>query len=164
MAEELQRSRRPRVEILDGRGGNGPPHRLELIKIWMGTGEKSFTDLHLSVQQAVRSWIDGHMLGADWYEFAQRRLKSCMRKAHQERCYVPAEGTSKVAWGQCAGGKTFCIRRQTEHDPNLCLFPLHTGERGDASVNEVTFWRMTGRKTTPPGFYKKKLYSQIGIL
>jgi hypothetical protein len=151
LAEELRRSRRRRVDPPVG----GDFH---LIKIWTGSEEKSFTDLHVSVQQAVRTWSDGHVLGAEWFAKAQKSIRFCMRNERQERCKVPPSGTDKVACSQCVGGKTFCIRRRAEDDETLCLFPLHTDERREASVDDVTFWRMNARKRTPPGFHSKKLY------
>ena len=36
---------------------------------------------------------------------------------------MPAQGNHKIACGQGTGGKTFCIRRRTENDTTLCLFP-----------------------------------------
>lgn len=49
MIEEIQRGRRRRTETPNG-GDNGPRSNLERIKIWTGTEEKKFADLHPSVQ------------------------------------------------------------------------------------------------------------------
>jgi hypothetical protein len=159
--EELQRSRRRRTETPDEGFGHRQDNtygHLTKIKIWTGTEEKDFEDLHLSVKDALRSFVAKHVLGDGWYDKAQKGKTSCARNRRMDRCKVPQDNY-KVACSNCVGGKTFCIRRRADGDTTLSLFPLHPQDRANASIDDVGFWMTTARKTRPD-FYGVKLYPE----
>ena len=149
-AEEITRSRRQRVDQ--------PVDQLASIRIWTGSEERSFNDLHRDVQEAIRSWLVGHPLGASWFETAQRRITSCIRNARTEGCYVRNDD-ERVACSLCVGGRTPCIRRRARNDPTLCLFPVHhVDRRREVTINDVAFWICKGRRGNRDD-YNKKLFS-----
>jgi hypothetical protein len=98
--EEITRIRRQRLDQ--------PVNHLASIRIWTGSEERSFHDMHPDVQEAIRYWLARHPLGALWFETAQRRITSCIRNGRAERCEVRSDD-ERVACSLCIGGRTPCI-------------------------------------------------------
>jgi hypothetical protein len=92
--EEITRSRRQRHDQ--------PVNHVAGIRIWTGSEERSFHNMHPDVQEANRYLLARHLLTA------QRRITSCIRNGRAERCEVRGDD-ERVACSLCIGGRMPCI-------------------------------------------------------
>jgi regulator of replication initiation timing len=110
-----------------------------------------FNRLHLDVKASLLRWSRSHELKG-WYKLGLLRRATCVGTAWREPILVPRD-LCNVACDYCVSKKAFCIRRWSSDSETLCLYPLHSTDRGEHVFESVSFWILSQQRLS------KQLYS-----